>query len=481
MRSRSTPLLLAAMLIAAGLTSSAAQQRPDRSQPPATGPAPALSLPPIQQRVLSNGLRVWIVEAHEVPLVNISVTVKAGAAADPVGMFGVASFTAEMLDEGAGSRDALALADAVAFLGASLSTTSGVDSSTIRLNTPVAKLDAALALLADVTLRPSFAAAEVERIREERLTGLLQTRDNASALATAAFLRVLYGQRHRYGTGLTGNETSLGEMSARDLVAFYRAYYQPGNAHILVVGDVTPDDVTERLERALGGWRDSGPVRPPALPAAAQHDARHVYLVDKPGAAQSQIRIGWIGVARDTDDFFVLEVMNTILGGSFASRLNQNLREEHGYAYGASSSFSMRQHPGPFVASAGVQSDKTVESLTEFFKELDAMHEPMPAGELSRGRNLLALGFPGSFETAAGIAGNLSDLVVYGLPESFFSTYVPAIQAVSGADVQRAARQYLRTDKFAVVVVGDLATIEQPIRDANLGPVTVLAIDDIVK
>jgi predicted Zn-dependent peptidase len=458
-----------------------AQQAPDRTRPPAAGDPPTLTLPPIQKRTLSNGLPVWVVESREVPVVNISLIVKAGAAADPAGKFGLASFTSAMLDEGAGDRGALDLADAIEFLGASLTTSSSMDSSSVRLHTPVSKLDAALPIFADVVLRPTFPAEEIDRLRQQRLTSLLQMRDNPSALATAAFARVLYGPRHRYGTGTLGNEASNGEMSAADLRMFYQSYYQPQHAHLLVVGDVAADDILARLERALGGWRNTGAVETPALPAAGQHATRQIYLVDKPGAQQSQIRIGWIGVARDTPDYHVLDVMNTILGGSFTSRLNQNLREEHGYAYGAGSSFDMRASAGPFVASSGVQTDKTVESLREFFIELDGMHEPMPADEAARGRNLQALGFPASFETTSGIAGNLADLVVHDLPESTFTEYVPKIQAVTPADLARAAKTYLQTDKFAVVVVGDLATIEKPIRDAGLGPVKVVGIDEIVK
>jgi zinc protease len=177
----------------------------------------------------------------------------------------------------------------------------------------------------------------------------------------------------------------------------------------------------------------------------------------------------------------VLDVTNTILGGSFTSRLNTNLREVHGYTYGASSSFDMRAAPGPFVAASNVQTDKTVESLREFFKELDGMQQPVPADELRRARNLEALGFPAGFETTSGMAGNLSELVIYDLPETFFNDYVPKIQAVTAADVARAAKQYLQSDKFAIVVVGDLSKIEKPIRDANLGPVKVVTLDEIMK
>jgi predicted Zn-dependent peptidase len=471
-------VLVALLLATAGL---GAQQAPDRSKAPVTGPPPVLKLPPIQKRTLANGLPVWVVEMHEVPVAHIGVLVRAGAAADPAGKFGLANFTASMLDEGAGTRDALALADAVEFIGASLTTGSSYDIASIRMQTPVAKLDDALQILADVVMRPTFPEPELDRLRKERLTRLLQTRDQPAALATAAFSRLVFGPRHRYGTPNLGNEASNSEMRSSDLKAFYTSYYQPRNAHVLVVGDVTADAVVTKLEKALGGWKNAGAVPAPDLQAAPQHAARQIYLVDKPGAAQSEIRIGGVGVARRTPDYFVLDVLNTVLGGSFTSRLNNNLREQHGYAYGAGSGFDMRAAPGPFVASAAVQTDKTVESLQEFFKELDGMKKPVPADELAKAKNLETLGFPSGFETTTGMAGNLAELVIYGLPESFFAEYVPKIQAVTSADVERAAKQYLVTDKFAVVVVGDLAKIEKAIRELNLGPVRVIKLDEILK
>jgi predicted Zn-dependent peptidase len=458
-----------------------AQQSPDRSKPPVLGPPPALKLPPIEKHTLANGVPVWIVGMHEVPVVNISIVIRAGAGADPAGKFGVANFTASMLDEGAGARSALELADAIDFLGASLTTGSSFDASTVRLHTPVSKLDDALPLLADVALRPSFLEAELERLRKERLTSLLQTRDNPAALASAAFARLVYGPRHRYGTLAMGNDASNGEMSVADLKTFYATYYQPQHAHLLVAGDVRSAEMLPKLEKAFGGWKNATAAKPPEVPAATQHGARQIYLVDKPGAAQSQIRIGWVGVPRSSPDYYVLDVLNTVLGGSFSSRLNMNLREEHGYAYGAGSFFDMRRSAGPFLASAGVQSDKTVESLREFFKELEGIRAPIPGDELTRAKNLQALSFPGTFETTAGMAGNLIDLIVYNLPERFLTEYVAKIQAVTAADVQRAAAQYVQPDKFAVVVVGDLATIEKPVRAANLGPVRIVTADEILK
>ena len=469
----------ASVILSVAMT--AAQQAPDRSKIPVPGPAPALKLPAIEKHALANGLPVWIVAMREVPVVNISLVVKAGAAADPIGKYGVANFTAAMLDEGAGTRSALELADAIDFLGASLSTTSSFDASTVRLHTPVSKLDQALPLMADVALRPTFPSEELERLRKERLTSLLQTRDNPAGLASAAFARLVFGARHRYGTLAMGNDATNGEMSAADLKTFYGAYYQPQNAHLLVVGDVAAAAVLPKLEVAFGGWKNGTAAAKPELAVPAQHAARQIYLVDKPGAAQSQIRIGWVGVPRSTPDYYVLDVLNTVLGGSFTSRLNQNLREQHGYAYGAGSVFDMRIAAGPFFASAGVQSDKTIESLREFFKELEGIRQPIPDDELTRAKNLQALSFPGTFETTSGMAGNLIDLIVYNLPERFLTEYVAKIQAVTAADVQKAAASYVQPDKFAVVIVGDLAKLEQPIRDAKLGPVRVVTVEEILK
>ncbi len=478
LRFSSSLVLLAALAAAATLV---AQQAPDRSKAPVPGAAPALKLPPIQKRALANGLPVWIVEMHKVPVANLALVVKAGAAADPAGKYGLASFTAAMLDEGAGTRTALELADAIDFLGASLGTGSSFDASTVRLQSPVSKLDDALPLMADVVLRPSFSATELERLRKERLTGLLQTRDSPAGLASIGFARLVFGPRHRYGTPTIGNDASNGEMTVADLRSFHTGYYQPQNAHLIVVGDVTTDSLMPKLEKAFGGWKNGAALAKPAVETAAQHGPRQIYLIDKPGAPQSQIRIGWVGVPRSTPDYYALAVVNTVLGGSFTSRLNQNLREEHGYTYGAGSSFDMRIAAGPFTASAGVQSDKTTESLQEFFKELSGIRQTIPAEELTRAKNNLALGFPGEFETTGGMAGNLVQLVVYNLPESFFGDYVPKIQAVSVADAQRVAAQYIQPDRFAVVVVGDVAKIEAGIRAAGLGPVRIVSVDEILK
>jgi predicted Zn-dependent peptidase len=470
------------VLLAAGLLAPAVlAQAPDRSTPPAPGPTPTLRVPPVVTRTLSNGLPVWIVEAHKVPIVAVSLLVRSGSAADPAGQEGLASLVSALLDEGAGGRDALALADAVDDLGASLTSSSTFDSAAVRLEVLVARLAEALPILADVALRPAFPEPELERIRQERLTALLQARDDPASIVATAFPRVLYGATHRYGTPAVGTPATIRAFTVVDLQRFYRAHYRPDNAALLVVGDVTADTVLPLIEAAFGGWRTPPvPRAETTVPPAPQRTAREVFLVDKPGAAQSQIRIGWIGVPRSTPDYFPITVMNTMLGGSFTSRLNQNLREEHGYTYGAFSGFDMRRAAGPFQATAGVQTDKTAEALRQFFIELDGIRARVPDEELDKARNYVALGFPSEFETARDILRRLEERLVYDLPDRYFASYIPSVQSVTAADVQRVARTYVQPNQMAVVVVGDLKTIEEPIRALNLGPVHMVPLDDVM-
>jgi zinc protease len=455
-------------------------QAPDRAMPPRVGPPPALNLPQIQKRQLSNGLRAWIVELHEVPVAQVNLVVLSGTADDPPGKFGVASLTAAMLTEGAGSRSALEIADAVDFLGADVSAVSAFDSTTVRLHVPVARLAEALPIMADVALRPTFPREELERQRQQRLTGILQARDDPASIAALAFGRVLYGAR-RFGTATIGTAEDVKKFTTDDLRAFYTARFVPGNSTLIVVGDVTADRVVPQLESAFGGWKASGSGAPPATKssAAPARTRREVYLVDKPQAPQTQIRIGTIGVERATPDYFPIQVLNTILGGAFSSRLNMNLREKHGYTYGASSAFDMRAQAGPFFAAAGVQTDKTAESLQEFFNELNGILQPIPGDELARAKNYVALRFPGGFETTGDISRRLEDMLVYHLPDDYFANYVKNIEAVTAADVQRVARKYIDPGKMAVVVVGDRQTIEPGIKALNLGPINVLTVDQV--
>ena len=467
--------LLFAVIVAGSLL---AQERPDRSKPPALGPPPTLDLPTIQKRMLSNGLPVWIVETHEVPVVQVNLVVQVGSGDDSADKYGLASLTAAMLDEGAGNRSALEIADAIEFVGANLATSSSFDASAIRLNVPVERLQDALPIMADVALRPTLPEEELNRLRQERITALIQARDEPESIAPLAFARLLYGPRHRYGTGASGTERTLKAMTTEDLKAFHASHYQAANSALVVVGDIKPDAATAQLEKQFGAWKGGAAAKRVAVPTAPQRPGGEIVIVDKPGAEQSQIRIGWIGVARDTPDYFVLQVLNTILGGSFTSRLNQNLRERNGYAYGAGSRFDMRLAPGPFFAAAGVQTDKTAEALREFFNELNAITKPVPEDELTKAKNYIVLGFPSEFETSGDLSARLEELLVYKLPDNYFEQFVPRIRAVTSADVQKAAARYIQPSRFTVVVVGDRKTIEAGIRALNLGPVRVISVDE---
>jgi predicted Zn-dependent peptidase len=442
----------------------------DRSRPPALAPLKPLHLPAVQVQTLPNGLELAVVEMHKVPVVDVTLLVRAGAVRDPQDLPGLATFTANMLDEGAGARGALEIAEEVDHLGASLSTGAGLENASVRLHATRARLPQALDLMADVVLRPAFADSEIARQRELRRSALLQMRDQPTAIAPLAFQAIVYGS-HPYGHPQQGTDTSTVALARDPVERFYRTYYHPENARILVVGDLTPSEARRLVEARFGGWaKGDAPAAPVAeLPQAAP---RAIYLVDKPGAAQSVIRIGNLGAARSTPDYYALRVLNTILGGSFTSRLNQNLRETHGYTYGASSAFEMYRLAGPFRAAASVQTAKTDSALIEFFKELRRIRDhDVPPAELAKARAYITLGLPAEFETTQGAAGMFLDLLGYDLPLDTYDHFIPSLNAVTAADVRRVAERYIRPDDFVVVVVGDRGQIEAGIKALNEGPI----------
>lgn len=467
--------LLPVLLLAAA-SSAAAQTAADRSRPPSPEPPRPLRLPPVQRLTLANGLPVHLVERREVPTVEVLLVVRSGAAADPLDRSGLAAVTADMLDEGAAGKDALALADAIEFLGAEVRTASSWDFSTVALSVPVARLEPALALMADVALRPDIPAPELERLRKRALTALLQARAVPGQVASYAMAQALF-PGHRYGLPAGGTAASLAALQAADLRAFHGQHYRPGNAALVVVGAVGAD-VAPLLERAFGSWA-AGPPAPGRLAPPPQVKGRRIVLIDKPGAAQSVLRVGRVGPPRATDDYHALEVMNTLLGGSFTSRLNDNLREQHGYAYGAGSAFGYRLAGGTFQAAADVQTQSTAEALTELLKELGRIATPATAAEVERARNYLALGYAEEFETNAQVASKMAEQIVYGLAPDFFTTFVPRALAVGAAEVARAARR-VDPSSAVVVVVGDRKTVEPRLRALGAGEVVVRSVDEVL-
>ncbi len=451
----------------------------DRSKPPELAPPPELKLPPIAAGTLPNHLALHVVEMHEVPIVQFVLLVPAGGRLDGKSP-GRASFTADMLDEGAGTRDAIGIASQAAYLGADLETSADWDYVYVRLQVPKRNMLEALDLMADVVLRPTFAGEAVERERSLRLAGILQQRDDPGVMAALASNALIFPASHPYHNSLGGDSASTAALDSAAVRRFYERYLTPDRARLVVTGDVTLPEVTEAIGQRFGEWRTAGPgggrMGMPPIPASAIPPVRSttLYLVDKPDAAQSVIRIGRPGVDRQSPDYYALEVMNTILGGSFSSRLNQNLRETKGYSYGAASGFQYRPVAGPFLARASVRTDVTDSSLVEFFKEFDQIRDqPVSAVELKRAKAYIALGLGGDFETTDQMAGRVAELLTFGLPPTYFNTYVRRIMGVTAADVQRVARAYVTPDRFTVVVVGDLAKIRPGVEALKLGPISV--------
>ena len=454
-----------------------AQQSLDRTTRPGPQPTPAIVLPEIQKATLSNGLAVWVVEKHSLPTVALNMVFQCGADHDPLDKPGIATMTAEMLDAGTTSMDALQISDKLNFLGATMSVRSNFDGTYALLATLTRHLDEALAVYADVITHPTFPQKEFERIQKQRLTSLLQQKDRAATIATLAFNHIIYGKDHPYGNDPAGTDSSVKAMTREDLLKFYSACYRPNGTTLIVVGDVTLNGITEKLEKAFAGWKQ-GPVPSVAFPPTPTISVRKVYLIDKPGAPQSEIRIGYPSLARSTPDYFAVTVMNRILGGQFSSRLNMNLRERHGYTYGARSGFSFNKKPGPFVASGGFVSTKTDSSLHEFFYEIGRTHaEGLTGEELEFSKKGLTGSFALGFETPAQIAGALQNLVLYGLPEDYYRTYLQNIDKVSLDDVKRVSGTYLDPAKMAVVVVGDVKSIRDGVEKLKLGETVMCDVD----
>jgi predicted Zn-dependent peptidase len=466
----------ALMLLALPLTQA---QQVDRSKPPQLGTPPSLTLPQIQKSTLSNGIRVVIMEKHGVPVVQMNLLIRAGAALEPQDKIGLASLTAAMLKEGAGDKSSLELADAIDYLGASIGTSADNQSTWTFLHTPLSKFDQAFSLFADIVLKPTFPADELERLRKERLTSLVQRYDQPTMVAAVAASQFVFGEKHPYGRGAMGTEKTIRGLTIEDLKGFYNQYYHAGNAVFIVIGDVRSADVVVKLEKTFGTWRKGEPAILKIL-AADQVRGRTVYLIDKPNAPQSVIRISRVGVDRLTKDYFPLTVMNTILGGSFSSRLNNNLREQHGYTYGAGSSFDMRLAPGSFTASSSVQTAVTDKAMTEFFNELNRISEKVSDQELTRAKNYLALGYPGDFETVSQIAGQLGEILYYGLPDDYFNNYIGKVLAVTKEDVQRVAKKYIDPENIAVVVVGDQKSVQKGLEGLKLGKLKTMKIEDVL-
>jgi zinc protease len=445
---------------------------------PKPGPEPKFVTPAVEKTILGNGLEVWLARQTELPIVSMNMVFKSGGAVNPSGKAGLASFVSSLLTTGTRTRSAVDIANQLGDIGASVNANSGWDSATVTMQSLTSQLDRALDIYADVLLNPAFSDREFQTFQRRTLVGLQQRKDNANAIASAAYPALLYGRNHPYGTSLGGDETSVKAIKQSDVENFYRTYYRPNNAVLIVAGDITMAALKPKLETAFASWK-SGPVPATALPQVQAFNRPGIYLIDKPGAAQSVIMIGQVGVPRDNPDYYALTVMNSILGGGGSGRLFMNLREDKGYTYGAYSDFSFRRGPGPFTASAGVQSLVTKESVIEFLRELNGIRGSLPvsARELEAHKMNIIRGLPGQFETNGQIANQLSNLVTFGLPGNYYDEMASKIRSVTLADVNRVANTYLTPDRMAILVVGDKALIEPKLREIDAVGSTIYYLD----
>lgn len=445
----------------------------------ATRPTPGAprpyEFPPFERIRLDNGLSVITVDLPGRGLVSAALLLRNGAAGEPADHAGATVMAARALSEGTERFDAIALTEATERLGASLHAEAGWDAFSLGVDVPAARLGAALELLEEMAARPTFPASEVERLRDERLNDLLQARSDPRRRVEEAFASTIFTAESPYHRPLGGRRETVEHLDAERLRAAYRRGFDPAEMTLIVGGDLTGIDVPARAERLFGGWVVADEATPTQAPTAEGAVAqRFVRVVHRPGAVQTEIRVGHIGLGRRIDDFHAVSVMSSILGGLFNSRLNMKLREEKGYTYGSGAGFDLRRAQGPFAARAAVNTEVTVPAVIDLLGELTRMREAsVSASELRAARDFLIGVFPLRFETPGPVIGALAGLVTHGLPDDELARYRPSIEAVTAEAVQVAALAHVRPAQAAVVLVGDVDAFGSDLEAAAIGPLVV--------
>jgi zinc protease len=448
---------------------SAARVEVDRTQQPSPG-RPKRFQPPVPQRLtLAGGLDLLVVEKREVPTIAAGLYFPGGAVFDPSDRPGLASFTGRLVTEGTKTRSSTQIAEEGDFIAARPSI--GIDRESIIVSTEALTRHwpRALELLADVVANPVFPENELDRVRKERLTDLRRIKDDANAIADRVSNGVLFGRETPYGHPSSGREPSIEVLTRDELVDYHERFFLRGRPTFVVVGDTDAETVRNQLEQAFAGWRphEGGPAD---VNVFAERQPTKIYLVDKPGAAQSVIDAGQVAIQRVHPDYHPLVVMNMAFGGQFTARLNMNLREEKGYTYGYRSRFDWRKHLSGFSAGGAVQTAVTREALFETLKEFRDLQDerPLTEDEFEKARLGLIRGFPPGFETPGQVLRRLLDIVHYGLPDDYYSGQVERLEAVTLADVRRVAAEHVDPEKLSIVIVGDRALIEEPLRQLEL-------------
>ena len=444
---------------------------PFRQQAPAPDGTVKFVAPKVSESKLKNGLRVLVVERHEVPVVAVRLVVAVGAGDVPDARPGVVSFMGAMLEQGTKKRNALQLSDEWEAIGAAHGSWFDWDSGGVSMKVLTDKLDAGLELLTDVAFGASFPDAEVERLKGRRIAAIVSEKNSPGVAAQNNVAAALFGRAHPYGHSMSGEEADAKKITRAEVEKLYQRMFVLSNSALVVAGDVTPATLLPKLEATFGTWKPSAPAiskKGPKTPAKADVQKR-IVVVNRPGA-QSQIQVIRPGAPHATKDRDAIVVMNAILGGMFSSRINLNLREKNAYTYGARSYFSMRHGAGPFVVGASVVADKTVPALKEVFTELEGLKKDGPtAEELSLAKESIRLAMPGRFEGVSDVASAVSDLVVYDLPLDEFEKRLARIEAITAADVKRVAGEWLDAKAMTVIVVGDRNKLASELDTLGLG------------
>ena len=468
----------AALLITLANVASLAQQPLDRTKVPPPGETPALTVPAWTRTQLSNGATLIVSERHNLPLVSFAITFVGGANQfESAARRGVGAMTASMLTEGTKTRTGDQLSDALQLLGTNVNANVGAEEGSIGFVSTTKNFDATLGILSDMMLNSIFPADALERLRGRTLVNLTQAKDQPVVVGAQVFSRVLYGAGHPYGQ--RASETSIKAITRDDVVAFHKAYYQPGHAIITVVGDVTAVKAKSSIEKGLAAWAKGGDKPSFDYPKLPELQPAKIYLVDKPGAEQSVVNIGLPGPSRSTPDYFALQVLNTILGGQFQSRLNANIREQKGYSYGVNSAFSYGKGPGAFRAGGSIFTAKTDAALIEFMKELKGIvgDRPITDEEIKTAKESLIQGLPQRFASVTAISAAITTLSVQGLPEDFYQSYAKNVSAVTKDDLLRVAKHYIDLGHLAIVIVGDRSKVEESLKATNIAPITMLDLE----
>lgn len=433
------------------------------SMRPLPGFARDYHFPSFERHTLPNGLSIIIAPVQKLPVVTVLAVIDAGAINDPSKLEGLAQLTAEALREGTAEHTGLEILDGFERIGSSLEAGADWDSTIVSMTLLKEHLSSGYALLAEVLTSPSFPEDDVARLKAERLAERLQILAEPRGLADEAFSKFLYPEGSRYSEPMSGNSTSISAITRQDIAEFFASRYTPDAATLIIVGDITADEGVDLVTAALGNWKGEKTPAPLTETEATHHD-RGMEVVRKTDAAQAELRLGHKGVSRSHPDYFSIVVMNAILGGLFSSRINLNLREKHGYTYGASSYYDWRCEPGPFVIATAVQSEVVADAVRETLSEIDGMRrERIPEDELSLATSYLEGVFPIRYETTSAIAAALANLVVFDLPDTFYDQYRQNIRNVSTADVLRAAQTFVIPEELRIVVVGDPAKVVNPL------------------